>query len=168
MKEEKIVNDDLGKKAEAKIKEWLNRPEAGYNFYRIPDQLSGNYLTSRNPCDFILYKHPYQYWIESKATYHDRWEFSSLTDFQYESLLKVSEINGVYGIVIVLFATYQRAFVFDIRDIDSYTKTTGKKSLNIMKVDKWSIPYKEIRSVPNNRKRLLDYIGEIEEYLVER
>lgn len=30
----------LGKKAEAKIREWLDRPENGYCFYRLPDQLT--------------------------------------------------------------------------------------------------------------------------------
>ena len=30
----------LGKKAEAKIKEWLNKPEEGFCFDRIPDQMT--------------------------------------------------------------------------------------------------------------------------------
>lgn len=30
----------LGKKAEAKVKQWLDRPEAGYCFDRIPDQMT--------------------------------------------------------------------------------------------------------------------------------
>lgn len=31
---------DVGKKAEAKIQEWLNRPEEGYSFDRIKDQMT--------------------------------------------------------------------------------------------------------------------------------
>ena len=38
------------------------------------------------------------------------------------------------------------------------------KSINIKKIDKWSIPYKEIRTVPS-RKEFLDYEGEVEEYI---
>ena len=39
------------------------------------------------------------------------------------------------------------------------------KSININKIDKWTIPYKELKTVPS-RKKLLDYTGEIEEYIV--
>ena len=46
-------NDGLGKAAEAKIKQWLDRPDSGYSFDRIPDQLSGMY-GSKNICDFTL------------------------------------------------------------------------------------------------------------------
>ena len=44
-------------------------------------------------------------------------------------------------------------------------EASGHKSLNIKKIDKWTIPYKEIRTVPNNRKQLLDYIGDLEELI---
>ena len=33
--------DLLGKKAEKKIKEWLDKSEEGYCFDRIPDQMTG-------------------------------------------------------------------------------------------------------------------------------
>lgn len=156
--------DDIGKKAEGKIREWLDRPEDGYSFDRIPDQMSGQF-GSKNICDFVCYKHPFMYYIESKATWNDRWEFNQLTETQHDGLLEKSKIHGCYGLVIVLFASYQRAFVFKIEDIDEYIKKTEKKSLNITKIDKWIIPYKEIATISNNRKKLLDYCGEIEEYM---
>lgn len=31
---------ELGKQAEAKIRQWLNRPECEYSFDRIPDQMT--------------------------------------------------------------------------------------------------------------------------------
>ena len=37
------MNDGLGKQAEQKIREWLDRPEDGYCFDRIPDQMNGFY-----------------------------------------------------------------------------------------------------------------------------
>ena len=37
----------------------------------------------------------------------------------------------------------------------------GKKSINIKNIDKWTIPYKEIQTIPS-RKLMLDYTGEIE------
>lgn len=152
------MNDLLGKKAEQKIKEWLNRPEIGYSIDRIPDQMSGLY-DSKNICDFVFYKYPNIYYIESKSTWEDRWDIKELTPTQYDGLLEKSKIYGVFGVVIVLFASYKRAFILDIRDID-LLKTSGKKSINIKSIDKWEIPYKEIQTIPNNRKELLDYIGE--------
>jgi len=155
------VTDDLGKKAEAKIKAWLNRPQDGYCFERIPDQLTGFY-GSKNICDFFCFKKPYLYFIESKATYKQRFDFTMITDYQWDSLLSRSKIDGVYGLVIVLFASSQRAFILNIQDLEN-ARQSNIKSLNIDKIDKWQVPYKEIRTVPS-KKLLLDYTGEIEDY----
>lgn len=155
-----IGNDGLGKKAEEKIKQWLDKPENGYSFDRFYDQMTGYFMTSRNICDFVCYKYPNQYYIESKATYEDRFNFSMLTETQHDGLLQKSTIPGVYGLVIVLFATYQKAFILDIRDIKKL-EDNDKKSLNIKKIDKWSIPYTEIPTIPS-RKSLLDYDGDLQ------
>lgn len=146
---------NLGKKAEAKIKEWLNRPEEGFCFDRLPDQMTG-FFGSTNICDFTLFKSPNYYYIESKATYNDNFPFSMLTDTQYDEMLKKSAIAGVKSYVIVLFASYQKAFILDIRDIDAQIKSGGPKSINIKKIDKWTIPYITIRTL-NSRKQLKDY-----------
>lgn len=148
-----LINDDLGKKAEAKISEWLDRPEEGYCFDRIPDQMTGFY-GSKNICDFTLFKSPNMYYIESKATWEDRFDFSMLTSTQHDGLLKKSKIPNVYGVVIVLFAHHQRAFIIDINEIKRI-ENTGKKSLNIKKIDKWNIKYSEIQTIPS-RKVLLE------------
>ena len=158
------MNDGLGKEAEQKIREWLDRPEDGYSFDRIPDQLSGFY-GSKNICDFICFKSPYIYYIESKATWEDRFSFNMLTETQHKGLMDKTKISNVFGLVIVLFASYKRAFVFHIENIDMLEKQ-GIKSLNIKKIDKWPIPYKELKTVPNSRKKHLDYTGELEEYII--
>lgn len=152
------MNDNLGKKAEKKIKEWLDRPEEGYCFDRIKDQMTG-FWGSTNICDFTLYKFPYMYYLESKATWEDRFNFSMLTETQHDEMLKKSKIEGVFSYVVVLFATYKRAFLIDIKDIKKLEEK-DKHSLNIKKIDKWGIPYKEIMTVPNSRKQLLDYRNE--------
>lgn len=155
------IQDNLGKLAEKQIAKWLHRPSDGYCFERIPDQLSGFY-GSKNICDFFLYKSPNMYFIESKATHKDRFDFTMITEYQWTNLLSRSKIDGVYGLVIVLFATPQRAFILDIQDLDA-AKQAGIKSLNITKIAKWKVPYKEIQTVPS-RKQLLDYTGDIEDY----
>jgi len=147
--------EEYYKKAEKKIAEWLDRPEEGYCFERIPDQMTGLY-GSKNKCDFTLFKAPYMYYIESKSTIHDRFDFNLITEYQHDSLLERSTIQNVFGIVIVLFVEYKRAFIIDINDIKKL-EDAGIKSLNIKKINKWKIPYKEIKTVPNNRKELLDY-----------
>ena len=156
------MSEDLGKKAEKKIKEWLDRPQDGYCFDRIKDQMTG-FFGSKNICDFTLFKSPNFYYIESKATTQDRFDFSMLTPTQHDEMLKKSKIDHVYGLVIVLFSEYQRAFILNIKDIKSL-EDSGKKSLNIKKISKWFIPYAEIQTIPS-RKYLLDYTGEIESYL---
>lgn len=154
---------DIGKQAESKIKQWLDRPEDGYSFDRIKDQMTGFYGSS-NICDFEVYKYPKKYYIESKATYEDRFDFSLITQIQHDGLIEKSKINGCFGLVIVLFVTYKRAFILDINDIDALSNA-GQKSLNIKKVQKWPIKYSEIKTIPNNRKHMLDYTGEIEDYV---
>ena len=158
------MNDtSVGKKAENKIKLWLDHPENGWCFGRIPDQLSG-YYGSSNICDFIFYKKPYMYFIESKATYHDRFDFSMLSDIQRNGLVAKDKIEGVHGLVIVLFAEYKRAFILSATDIWRCLSQNITKSLNIKKIEKWPIKYAEIETIPS-RKELLDYTGDIEDYI---
>lgn len=156
------MSDNIGKKAEAKIKEWLDHPEDGSSLDRIYDQMTGYYLTSRNICDFVCYKYPNIFYIESKATYNDRFDFSMIADHQRNGLAEKSKINGCNGWVIILFASYQRAFILDIRDI-LHLIENGKKSINITKLDDNVIPYAEIKTLPS-RKQLLDYTGSISPY----
>lgn len=158
------MNDRLGKDAEKKIKIWLDQPEAGYSLDRIPDQMTGFYGVSRNICDFVCYKQPYIYYIESKATWSDRFDLAMIQPHQEEGLLKKSKIPGCFGWVIILFASYKRAFKLDIQDIVTL-KSGGQKSLNIKKINKWPIAYKEIHTIPNSRKQLLDYDSKIEDLL---
>lgn len=153
-------DDGLGKKAEQKIKQWLDDPESGYSFDRIPDQMSGYYAVSRNICDFICFKSPNQYYIESKATYHDRFDFSMISDTQREGLLKKSTIEHVYGLIFLLFASHKRAFLLDIREICKLIDS-GTKSINIKKIEKWPLNYIEVTTV-KSRKELLDYTGDFE------
>lgn len=163
------LGSEIGKKAEDKIKEWLDRPDDGISYTRLFDQLSGFYQTSRNICDFIVYEYPYQYFIESKATYGDRFDFSMIQPHQKDGLLMKSKIYGCFGLIIVLFATYKRAFILDIRDINDMI-TNGKKSINIKKINKWfeqGMPYIEISTIPNSRKKLLDYTGDIEDLVIK-
>lgn len=154
-----MLDNTLGKKAEAKIKQWLDRPEEGYCIDRLKDQMTGHF-GSKNICDFMLFKSPNFYYIESKSTWEDRFDFSAITDYQFDNMLMKSNIENVYGLVIILFASYKRAFIFNIKDI-AEAKQQNIKSVNIKKMNSWSINYKEITTIPS-RKELLDYEGNLE------
>lgn len=104
------------------------------------------------------------YYIESKCTENSRFDFSMITEYQYESLMDKSKIEGCYGWIIILFATHKRAIVLDITTVDSII-ASGKKSVNIDKINSWGFPYCEIKTIPNSRKKMLDYVGEIEDYI---
>lgn len=178
-----MADTEFGKVAEQRIRTWLDDPERGYDFTRIYDQMSGKYMVSRNICDFDCYRFPYFYHIESKATYEDRFEFSQLTNLQRDGLRLKSEVKGSYGLVIVLFAAYKRAFIFNIKDIAEFINPEATlndmnyrlfhkgdiisqlkiKSLNIKKIDKWQIPYWEIETIPS-RKELLEYTGDLPDF----
>lgn len=159
-------SNNYGKEAEQRLTTWLNRPDEGYSWLRIPDQMSGYFNVSRNICDFTLYKYPYNYYIESKSTEHDRFDFSELTDTQREGLWKKSKIPGCYGLVVVLFVYYKRAFFINIKDItDVDTGLLSRKSINIKKIAKWGIPYWEIQTIPS-RKLLLDYTGDLPDFTI--
>lgn len=82
-----------------------------------------------------------------------------LTQYQYDNMYEKSKIAGVKSYVAVLFATYKRAFLIDIRDIHHLREDVSVKSLNIKKIDKWPCPYLEIKTIPS-RKQLLEYAHE--------
>lgn len=153
----------IGKQAEAKIDQWLNRPDDGYSFDRIKDQMTG-YWGSKNICDFACFRSPYLWYIESKATWEDRFDFNMITETQHDGLIDKSKIHNVFGVVIVLFVSYKRAFMIDINEIERLIQS-GKKSINIKKINSWGLKYSEISTIPNNRKKMLDYTGEIEDHI---
>lgn len=157
------MNDSLGKDAERKIKEWLDHPDLGYSFDRIPDQMTG-FFGSKNICDFICFKSPYFWYIESKATYDARFDFSMITDTQMHGLLEKSSITNVFCVIIILFASYKRTFILEINQIKRLIDS-GKKSINIKKIDSWNFKYSEIQTIANSRKKLLDYTGGLEDHI---
>ena len=158
-----MSDNTIGKIAENRIRKWLDRPDDGYSFDRIPDQMTG-FFNSKNICDFICFKSPHMWYIESKATWEDRFDFVNITDTQRKGLLDKSKIKSVHGVIILLFATYQKAFILDINQIQKLIDG-GIKSLNIKKIDKWNIPYAEIQTVENNRAIYPTYLGDLEDYI---
>ena len=71
----------------------------GVSIDRINDQTS-RYKGSTNICDFIVYKEPYEYYIECKTVHGNTLPFSNITETQWNGMLEKSQIQGVYAGVI--------------------------------------------------------------------
>ena len=90
-----------GKNFERVIKEsFLKVPEVSID--RLHDQTNG-YAGSWNICDFIVYKEPYEYYIECKSVKGASLPFVNITDNQWSGLLEKSKIKGVCAGIICWF-----------------------------------------------------------------
>jgi hypothetical protein len=90
--------ENQGKKFENVIKEsFLKVPNVSID--RLHDQTTG-FKGSQNICDFIVYKEPYEYYIECKSIHGASLPFSNITDTQWNGLLQKSQIEGVFAGVI--------------------------------------------------------------------
>ncbi len=91
--------ESLAKKFETVIKDAFEKVE-GVSIDRIHDQMTGYKVTSANICDFIVYKYPYEYYIECKTVHGNTLPFSNITKKQWDGMLKKSQIQGVIAGVI--------------------------------------------------------------------
>lgn len=87
-----------GKKFESVIEDaFLAVPEVSID--RLHDQTTG-YLGSKNICDFIVYRKPYEYYFECKSVHGNILPFTNITDKQWNGMLEKSQIKGVFAGVI--------------------------------------------------------------------
>ena len=94
---------------------------------RIHDQTNG-YAGSSNICDFIVYKYPYQYYIECKSVHGNTFPLSNLTDKQYKGLLNKSKIYGVCTGVLIWYIDRDVTVFVPISFI-KWQKELGRKSI---------------------------------------
>lgn len=94
---------------------------------RLHDQTNG-FKGSQNICDFIVYKEPYEYYIECKSVHGASLPFRNITDTQWEGLLEKSEIEGVYAGVICWWADKDKTMFLPIQILDDLKRTGEYKS----------------------------------------
>ena len=88
-----MPNVSRGKEFETVIrKALLSVP--GVSVIRLHDQTSGFY-GSKNECDLIAYRYPYQYCLELKSVHGNTLPFANITEFQWQSRLQMSKVPGV-------------------------------------------------------------------------
>lgn len=91
-----------GKQFEGVVKDCFLKVN-GVSLDRIHDQTT-HYKGSTNICDFIVYKYPFEYYIECKAVHGNtlsihsndlKHRYGLITNKQYEGLLEKSSVKGV-------------------------------------------------------------------------
>jgi penicillin-binding protein-related factor A (putative recombinase) len=116
-----------GKDFENKIKEAFMKIH-GVSIDRLHDQMTGYKVTSANPCDFIVYKKPYEYYIECKSVHGNTLPFSNITDNQWRGLLEKSKIDGVKAGVICWWIDKDVTLYIPIQTLETL-KNLGRKSV---------------------------------------
>lgn len=82
-----------GKDFEAVVKECFLRVP-GVSIDRLHDQTNG-FKGGSNICDFIVYKKPYEYYVECKTIHGNTFPLVNITDKQWKGLFAKSKIMGV-------------------------------------------------------------------------
>lgn len=121
------MNQNRGKQFEEVIKKSFEKiPNVSVD--RLHDQTTG-YLGSKNICDFIVYKKPYEYYIECKSIHGNTFPLSNITDNQFNGLLEKSKIKGVSAGVIVWWVDKDVTRFIPIQMIDVLRNELGAKSI---------------------------------------
>ena len=127
---------------------------------RLHDQMTGFKVTSANVCDFIVYKKPYEYYIECKSVHGASLPFSNITDNQWNGLLEKSKIDGVFAGVICWFIDKDVTLFIPIQLLQTL-KEYGDKSIRfntLFKGVQTTEQYIPVIDIKGKKKRVLfDY-----------
>ena len=122
-----------GKDFERQVKSAFEKIE-GVSIDRLKDSMSG-YMGDNTICDFIVYKKPYEFYIECKAVHGNTLNFKSdIRPNQWEGLTEKSLINGVYSGFMVWFIDHDLTIYIDVAVLANM-RASGLKSLNIRDLD---------------------------------
>ena len=99
----------------------------GVSIDRLHDQTTG-FKGSQNICDFIVYRKPYEYYIECKSVKGNILPFRNITETQWDELLKKVEIEGVIAGIICWWTQRDTTLFIPIQILEA-EKLNGKKSI---------------------------------------
>ena len=120
------MNINRGKQFEDVVRDcFLAVPDVSID--RLHDQMTG-YKGSVNICDFIVYKEPYEFYMECKAVHGNTLPFSNITENQWQGMLTKSKIRGVYAGVICWWVDRDVTIYIPIQKLQEY-KEAGFKSV---------------------------------------
>lgn len=118
--------NNRGKQFESLIRESFEKV-AGVSIDRIPDQTM-RYKGANNICDFIVYKYPFEFYIECKTVHGNTLPFSNIKENQWNGLLAKSKISGVYAGVICWWVDHDVTLFIPIQVLED-EKYRGAKSI---------------------------------------
>lgn len=149
-----------GKAFENIIKEAFQKIP-GVSVDRIHDQMNG-YAGSANISDFIIYKKPYEYYIECKTTHGNTFPFTNISDNQWRGLLEKSKIEGVKAGVIVWWCDKDVTKYIPIELLQVMRDAWNMKSVRYdyepFDKDTIIIPYFDFITIQGKKKRIFwDY-----------
>lgn len=113
-----------GKEFEQCIREAFEKVP-GVSIDRMHDQMTG-FKGSQNICDFIVYKEPYEYYIECKSVRGASLPFTNITDTQWNGLLEKSQIEGVFAGIICWWIDKDKTLFLPIQILEQIKKVGGK------------------------------------------
>lgn len=118
-----------GKQFEQKVQEQLEKiPDISVD--RLYDVTTG-YKNQNNPCDFIVFDHGTQNYIECKAVHGNTLNFKSdIRKNQWDKLLKKSNIPRVNAGILVWFIDHDVTVWLPIQYLQNL-RESGYKSFNI-------------------------------------
>lgn len=115
-----------GKQFENVIRKSFERVE-GVSIDRLNDNTAG-FKGVAGICDFIVYKEPYEYYIECKSVHGASLPFSNITETQWSGLLEKSKIEGVFAGVICWWTQKDTTLFIPIQILEA-ERLEGKKSI---------------------------------------
>ena len=137
------MSPNRGKQFENVIREAFESVP-GVSIDRLHDQTNG-FKGSQNICDFIVYKKPYEYYIECKSVHGNRLSiygkdpkkmYGAITNTQWDGLLEKSEIQGVTAGVMCWWIDHNVTLFIPIQTLDLYRRC-GRKSIRFDDLDIW-------------------------------
>lgn len=122
-----LGNVNRGKQFEGVVREAFQKV-SDVSVDRLHDQTTG-YLGSTNICDFIVYKKPYEYYIECKTVHGNTLPLGNITSNQWRGLTEKAKIDGVFAGVMVWFVDKDITMYVPIETLQALEKE-GYKSVH--------------------------------------
>lgn len=132
----------------------------GVSIDRLNDNTAG-FKGVAGICDFIVYKEPYEYYIECKSVHGNTLPFSNITETQWNGLFEKSKIEGVFAGIICWFIDKDITLFIPIQVLQ-ICKYRGWKSIRY-DVNGYHTSIKEIKG--KKKRVFFDY--NMEEFLNE-
>lgn len=119
---------------------------------RLHDQTT-HYKGSQNICDFIVYKEPYEYYIECKSVHGNTLPFSNITETQWNGLLEKSKIEGVFAGIICWWVDKDVTAFIPIQLLNEL-RNGNHRSVNVKYIDNFMYELGGLIKIKGKKKRV--------------